>query len=112
MATVSAVVYEHHRRADGTYNVKIRVYHKSEKKFIDSSHFVTSKQLDSKRQIKDKFVKKKIDEVLENYRDSISDLGSKLNLFTADELRDYLRDKNADIDFIKFCTEHIISRRF
>jgi len=32
MATVSAKVYEHHKKADGTYNVKIRVYHKEEKK--------------------------------------------------------------------------------
>jgi hypothetical protein len=45
MATVSAKVYEHHKKADGTYNVKIRVYHKEEKKFIDTSHFLSLKQL-------------------------------------------------------------------
>ncbi|VTQ08203.1 Uncharacterised protein [Sphingobacterium daejeonense] len=32
MATVGAEVYEHPKKADGTYNVKIRVYHKEEKK--------------------------------------------------------------------------------
>lgn len=30
MATVAAVVFEHHEKQDGTYNVKIRIYHKSE----------------------------------------------------------------------------------
>jgi hypothetical protein len=27
MATVNAVVYEHHKKADGTYNVKIKIFH-------------------------------------------------------------------------------------
>ena len=31
MATVSAKVFEHHKKADGTYNVKICVQHKSER---------------------------------------------------------------------------------
>ncbi len=32
MATVCAVVYDHHEKQDKTINVKIRVYHKGEKK--------------------------------------------------------------------------------
>ena len=31
MATVSAKVYEHRKKADGTYNEKIGGYHKEEK---------------------------------------------------------------------------------
>jgi|GEM_PF-654185 len=38
MATVSAVVYDYHKKADGTYNVKIRVFHKKERKLIDTPH--------------------------------------------------------------------------
>jgi hypothetical protein len=40
MATVSAKVYEHHKKSDGTYNVKICVYHKGERKFLDTNHYV------------------------------------------------------------------------
>jgi len=107
MATVSAKVYDHHKKADGTYNVKICVYHKNERKFFDTSHYVSKKQLDSKLRIKDKFILDLLDEPLRSYRATISQLGNKLELFSAEELRNFLRDKDSDIDFLKFCNNHI-----
>ena len=50
MATVAAVVYGHQQK-NGTYNVKIRIFHKDEKKFFDTSHYVSNKQLDAKLKI-------------------------------------------------------------
>ena len=38
--TVSAKIYSHHGKADGTFNVKYVVYHQGERKLIDSPHFV------------------------------------------------------------------------
>lgn len=107
MATVSAKVYEHHRKADGTYNVKICVHHKNQRKFIDTNHYVVKKQLTGKMKIKDNFVNNLIDEQLKGYRKIISELGEKLNFFNAESLRDFLRDKDADVDFIRFCLLHI-----
>lgn len=107
MATVSAKVYEHHKKADGTYNVKICVHHKSERKFIDTNHFVVKKQLTKDFKIKDSFIADKVEQQLRDYRKMISDLDDRLDYFTATSLRDYLRDKDEDIDFIKFCTQHI-----
>lgn len=107
MATVSAVVYDYHKKADGTYNVKIRVFHKKERKLIDTTHFVSQKQLDTKFRIKDKFLNKLLDEKLDEYRRVVSELGNKLNFMTAENLRDYLRDRDKDVDFIAFCNEHI-----
>lgn len=107
MATVSAKVYQHHHKTDGTFNVKICVYHKNERKFIDTEHYVTQKQLDSKHKIKDKFILSFLDNTLKEYRESISSLGSKIEFFSAEALRDYLRDKGKDIDFIEFCNQHI-----
>ena len=108
MATVSAKVYEHHKKADGTYNVKIRVYHKEEKKFIDTPHFLSLKQLTKVKgkkefSIKDPFVLEIVDKKLKDYRKTISELEEKLDFFTADSLRDYLKNKDEEIDFIKFC---------
>ena len=48
MATVCAKILKHHLKADGTYNVKIRVTHKNEKRHIDIEHYVTEKQLAKK----------------------------------------------------------------
>ena len=61
------MVYDYHKKADGTYNVKIRVFHKKERKLIDTSHFVSEKQLDSKFRIKDKFLNKLLDDKLDEY---------------------------------------------
>src|SRR5690606_17654808 len=107
MATVSAKVYEHHKKADGTYNVKVCVHHKNERKFIDTNHYVVKKQLTKDYKIKDPFIADKVEQQLREYRKMISDLDDRLDYFTAASLRDYLRDKDEDIDFIKFCTQHV-----
>ncbi|RZJ92648.1 MAG: hypothetical protein EOO20_00940 [Chryseobacterium sp.] len=41
MATVEAKVFAHHYKNDGTYNVKIRVFHKDKFRFIDTEHCVS-----------------------------------------------------------------------
>ncbi|WGQ10790.1 site-specific integrase [Pedobacter gandavensis] len=107
MATVSAKVFEHHKKTDGTYNVKICVHHKSDRRYFDTVHYVVKKQLTAKMRIKDSFVNDLVDEQLKGYRKVISELGEKINFFTAESLREYLREKDADVDFIKFCQMHI-----
>jgi len=107
MATVSAVVYDHHKKKDGTYNVKIRIYHKGVRRLIDTSHYVSQKQLDTKLNIKDKFVLNILDETLLKYRRVISEITDKLDLFTVDDLRNYLLGNEKEIDFIEFCDFYI-----
>jgi len=111
MASVSAKIFEHHKKADGTYNVKIRVYHNGERKYIDTAHYVVRKQLTKDFKIKDPFVADIVEQQLRDYRKVISDLEGKLDFFSAETLRDYLRDKDEDIDFIKFCDTHIARLR-
>lgn len=108
MATVSAKVYEHHKKTDGTYNVKICVHHKGERKFIDTNHYVVKKQLTKDFKIKDPFIVEKLNRQLNEYRKLISELDDRLIYFTAESLRDFLRDKDEDINFIKFCDNHIL----
>jgi integrase len=105
--TVSAKIYEHHEKTDRTFNVKYVVYHKGERKFIDSPHYVSKRQINKDFGIKDKIVLKWLDETLDDYRVLISAVGSRLEFFTCEQLRDYLRDNNKDIDIIEFADEHI-----
>ena len=107
MATISAKVFEHHKKSDGTYNVKICVQHKRLRKHLDTNHFVVKKQLTKDFRIKDPFIADKVEQQLRDYRKEISELGEKLDFFTAETLRDYLRDKDEDIDFVKFCDKHV-----
>jgi len=105
MATVGIKIHKHHKKADGTYNVKIRVAHKGEKKYIDTPHFVVAKQLTAKLVIKDATLKQLLNKTLDDYRGEISKLGPKLDLYSAEALKNYLKDK--PMDFLKFCKGHI-----
>jgi hypothetical protein len=84
MATIEVKILKHHKKADGTYNVKIRVTHKRDKKYFDTPHFVTERQLTPLLTIKDAFIKKQLNKLLDDYRLIISGLGESLELFTAD----------------------------
>jgi len=107
MATISARIYKHHKKADGTYNVKVCIFHKAQRRYINTNHYLVGKQLTSKLKIKDKFIADIVERQLIDYRRTVSELGSKLNSFSSEALRDYLRDKDADINFIAFCDDHI-----
>ena len=99
MATVCIKVLKHHQKTDGTYNVKIRVFHKNEQKWIDTTHFVTDKQLSKKMTVKDPFVNNMINKTLEDYRLEIGKLGMRLEYFTCENLRDYLETYNQEIGY-------------
>jgi len=111
MATVNAVVYEHHKKADGTYNVKIKIFHQKKRAHIETTHFVSAKQLTPKLQVKDKFLLRILDGILDDYRRAISELGTRIEFFTAEDLRDYLINKDKPINFISFCDEHMTELR-
>jgi integrase len=108
MATVAIKIHKHHKKADGTYNVKIRITHKREKKYIDTPHFVVDKQITAKCTLKDAGLKVILNSTLLEYRKIISDLGSKLDLFSADSLRSFLLSKNEPMNFLKFCKDYIV----
>lgn len=111
MATVNAVVYDQFKRDDGTYHVQIKVFHKDVRRFIETNHYVTARQLDEKLKIKDKHILKTLDETLADYRKTIGDLAPKLDFFTCDDLKAYLVNKDKEVDFIAFCSQHIAALR-
>lgn len=79
--TVNARIYSHHVKADCTFNVKYVVYHKGERKFMDSPHFVSKRQITKDFEIKDKFVLRLLDEALDDFRILISAINSRLGFF-------------------------------
>ncbi|WP_353123914.1 hypothetical protein [Dysgonomonas capnocytophagoides] len=52
MATFNAEIYKHHKKSDGSYNVKIRVTHKSKKKYLSTSVFAFKDDLTKSLSIK------------------------------------------------------------
>lgn len=111
MATVREVVLPHHKKEDGTFNVKIRVTHNRKSSYIDTTHFIGVKQLRKDHTIKDTFILDLINPILKSYREKISDLGIKISYFDSKSLADYLESggqvKAEDINVIKFGREQI-----
>jgi hypothetical protein len=86
--------------------LKFGSFIRTKKKWIDTTHFVTDKQLSKKMDVKDPFINNLINKTLDEYRLEIGKLGMRLEFFTCENLRDYLETHNQEIDFIKFCNEY------
>jgi hypothetical protein len=105
MATVCAVVLPHNKKKDDTWNVKIKVTLNRKRAHIDTQHYVVRKQLKKDNSINDQFILDALNPILKIYRDKISALGPKLELYNASTLADYLDQKEfkaENINFIEF----------
>ncbi|WP_454801450.1 phage integrase SAM-like domain-containing protein [Mucilaginibacter phyllosphaerae] len=107
MATVSAKILKHHKKADGTYNVKICITHKRDRVFIDTEHYVTDKHLKKDRTIKDQFILTCVNRSLDGYRRVICDHEEMVERITAAEIKEFLLKKEQKIDFLQFCESYI-----
>jgi integrase len=106
MARVSAVIYKQYRRSDGTYNVKIKVFHKNERRLMSTVHYISERHLNSNLEIKDPEINLLINKRLDDYRRAISKLDKILKTMSCAELAEYLDNKD-NINFIRFCDTHI-----
>ncbi|WP_114936591.1 phage integrase SAM-like domain-containing protein [Mucilaginibacter endophyticus] len=104
-------ILPHHLKADGTYNVKIRLTHKRVKRYLNTKHFVTQKQLTKKLTLRDPFIEQQLLSLVIKYRLEISRLDEKLEFLNVDQLRDHLAGINEGINFIQFCDEYIETLR-
>jgi integrase len=107
MVTVKATLLKHNQKADGTYNVKIRITHNRVSRYLDTNHFVASKQLNKKLEIKDSVINLQVDKTLNGYRQQIGELGTRIDLMSCDDVVNYLKSSTKEIDFIEFGKAHI-----
>jgi len=104
MATVNAVVLKHHKKENGTWNVKISLSHNSNTKYIETSAFVTKSSLDTKGKLKKSFIEQNFAKVLSDYRDKITSLGSRINYMDCGDIKGYLlgsEKREEQIDVIR-----------
>ena|ERR1700744_4037435 len=90
MATFSPKVFKHHKRNDGTYNVKIAVSHLKKRKYLDTEHYVSEAKLTRNLKIKDPVLIAILNQTLDKYRQAASELGKKLAHFDVDLLVSHL----------------------
>lgn len=96
--TVSAKIYSHHEKSDGTFNVKYVVYHKGERKFMDSPHLVSKRQITKDFEIRDKFVLRLLDEALDDFRIYGNTSNNLMSVFARVNLKAMLYEYSAALE--------------
>lgn len=106
MATFKAEVYAHQKRADGTYNVKIRVTHNQRKKYLATQWYVSKDDLTRSLKIKNQKYIDMIEDTLRRYRNICNNLGEALTYMTVEEVvRQVRRDdetRQFELDIIDY----------
>jgi len=108
MATIGVRIFQHHKKKDGTYNVKISVCHKREMAYIRTTHYLSHRKLNSDLSIKSYVVNRALFKVLDDYREMISMFDDRLEMINAKELRDLLVDNFKSIDFLSYCKAYVV----
>jgi len=111
MSTFKAIVFEHHKKKDNTYNVKVRLTHRRVTRYIDTPVFLVKAQLNKKFEIKDDHAIELVNDIVKEFRLEVSKLGMKVFSMTADEVKSHLERKleqqpdpeNDKINFIEYC---------
>ncbi|MFD2323951.1 phage integrase SAM-like domain-containing protein [Mucilaginibacter galii] len=109
MATIKEVVLKHHKKEDGTYNIKYRLTHNRKTTYINTNHFVDEKQLKKDLTVKDKFLLSVISNDVAVYRKKLLDLDHLLIHLDVKDLADRLTqvEETRVIDFIEFARQYI-----
>lgn len=110
MATFKAEVYAHQKKADGTYNIKIRVTQNQRKKYLATTWYVTKEDLTRSLKIKNQKYIDLTDDLIKSYRNKCDRLGEKLKTMTVEEVADYIQrdlEENWDLDIVAYTWEHI-----
>ena len=107
MATIDIVVLKHHKKGDGTFNIKYRLSHLKKHKYIPTNFFITQKGLDKKMNVKDANVLLALEPKLTKYRQRIGEL-SNIVTMDVDQLWSRINtDDSEPIDFLQFAKEHV-----
>jgi len=107
MTTINSTILKHHRKTDGTYNVKICLRHKGNNAFINTKHFVDESSLTKDLKILNKTLNTSVERTVAGYRKAIEKLGMRTKFLEIKELKKYLIDIDRHVDFIDFCRLHI-----
>ena len=111
MATFKAEVYAHQKRADGTYNIKIRVIHQKRKKYIPTTYYVTRMIWHARLSSwKPKYIDA-TDDMIKKYRSICDRMGERLKSMTVEQVVDAITNDNGehfDLDIVAYARQYIL----
>ena len=117
MANFKVVILKHRKKINGSFDVKIRITHKSVQRFVPTPFNVTLKDITAKSLREDEDLKftnhqieDDVDVIIKRYRKKCNDLGERINVMDITQLIDHLQNKNNTsqgfyLDFIAYGKE-------
>ena len=105
MATVSWVVFKHHKKSDNTYNPKIRISHNRTSSYISTSIYtelVRFKRNSASGTITSEKIKEELDGLVREYRQIINEHQDVVNECETSKDIVAMIEKRKEIDFIEF----------
>lgn len=107
MLTIKAMVKKDGMRVDRKYNVKLSFTYKRKVKRLSTSLFVSADELTKSLTFKEGTdIKRKVDKLVESYRNKCDQLQVDANNYTLDEIMEMLNadeERKKPVDFILFC---------
>lgn len=105
MATFKAVVEPHYKRADGTYNIRIRVTHNRRSKLISTQFYITAEDMTRSLKIKNDFFIDATNDLIKQYREACNRIGEELKSMTVEQvvkivLDNYDPNNTFELDFV------------
>lgn len=91
MATFRVNVQSHHIKADGTYNIKIRVIHNRKVRYISTQYFEPKTEFNKKLEFKSGELRLKYAHVEQQYRDSFAKIAGRAEPMSVDEVVDFVK---------------------
>ena len=101
---------------DGTYNVKIRITHNRESKYIKTPYYVSEKDLSKKKKdgrvelkIKNHAIIDTLEEVVLGYKKKLLSAGLGVESWNMERLIKYIEtdEKTFKLDFIEYCRRYV-----
>lgn len=118
MATFKAVILPTQKKADGSYNLKIRVIHNRQVKYIKTPYYVDSKEVGKKKtngkeelKIKNQSLIDVVDEIILGYKKKLISSGLNFADWNVATLVAYLTSNPSSfsLDFIKYGRDYVSS---
>ena len=111
MATFKAEVYAHQKRADGTYNIKIRVTHKQRKKYLATPWYVGKEDMTRALKLKNQRYIDMVEDLLRKYRSICNSVGEGLDDMSVEQVVELITrketDKPFDLDIVDYTRKFV-----
>lgn len=97
MATFKAEVYAHQKKADGTYNIKIRVTQNMRKKYLSTPWYVTREDLTRSLKLKNQKYIDLTDDLIRKYRSRCDRVGELIKSMTVEQVVDVITRETQEV---------------